>query len=340
MKCLVTGAAGFIGSHLCERLLHPDMPSSASMPSFPITPGPSRRPISPPLRGQARLHLSRSSTCAPIRWTSALEGVEVVFHLAAMPGLHTELDRLRPLRRAATSPPPSACSKRSTGFPGCAASCTCLHLLRLRPLRFRRRDAAHPAHLALRRDQAGRREPVPGLRRGARPAAGRAALLLRLRPPAAARHGLSPLHPGPAARRAGHGLRRRPCRCAATPTSTIASRATVAALEAPPGEIYNVGGGETAYVWDDPAKLETIIGRRPPSGASRLGRRPAVHRRRHRQAGPPSGLAARASASTKAWRARWNGRESRNKRRGSRATRRIKSERGEEQRLREEPWPG
>ena len=38
MKCLVTGAAGFIGSHLCERLLRRRAtPSSASMPSSPTT---------------------------------------------------------------------------------------------------------------------------------------------------------------------------------------------------------------------------------------------------------------------------------------------------------------
>src|SRR5262249_32697171 len=39
-------------------------------------------------------------------------------------------------------------------------------------------------------------------------------------------------------------------------------RATVAALEAPVGEVYNVAGGETANVWEILAKLETILGRR------------------------------------------------------------------------------
>ena len=36
--------------------------------------------------------------------------------------------------------------------------------------------------------------------------------------------------------------------------------ATVAAMRAVPGEIYNVGGGETASVWDVLHKLEGIIG--------------------------------------------------------------------------------
>ena len=38
--------------------------------------------------------------------------------------------------------------------------------------------------------------------------------------------------------------------------------ATMAALEAPIGEIYNVGGGETANVWEILGKLERILGRR------------------------------------------------------------------------------
>lgn len=39
-------------------------------------------------------------------------------------------------------------------------------------------------------------------------------------------------------------------------------RATLAAVEAPPGETYNVGGGETASVWDILRHLEDLSGRR------------------------------------------------------------------------------
>src|SRR5262249_49123621 len=38
-------------------------------------------------------------------------------------------------------------------------------------------------------------------------------------------------------------------------------QATLAAVEAPPGEVYNVGGGETASVWDILKRLETLAGR-------------------------------------------------------------------------------
>jgi nucleoside-diphosphate-sugar epimerase len=46
--------------------------------------------------------------------------------------------------------------------------------------------------------------------------------------------------------------------------------ATLAAVEGHPGEIYNVGGGETANVWDILGRLEKLTGRRP-----RVKREPA-----------------------------------------------------------------
>ena len=79
-------------------------------------------------------------------------------------------------------------------------------------------DEAHAAApvLALRRDQAGRRAPLPALRPQLRRAGGGAALLHRVRPAPAARHGVPPLLPG-AARRARTDRRS---------TATARSRAT------------------------------------------------------------------------------------------------------------------
>jgi nucleoside-diphosphate-sugar epimerase len=86
MKCLVTGAAGFIGSHLCERLLadgHEVVGLDAFIPFYP-------RPLKEANLMAARcserflfhpLDL-RSDDLAP-----AVEGVDVVYHLAAMAGL-------------------------------------------------------------------------------------------------------------------------------------------------------------------------------------------------------------------------------------------------------------
>jgi nucleoside-diphosphate-sugar epimerase len=52
--------------------------------------------------------------------------------------------------------------------------------------------------------------------------------------------------------------------------------ATVAAAQAPVGEIYNVGGGETATVWEILKNLETIIGR--PARVQREPARPGDQR--------------------------------------------------------------
>jgi nucleoside-diphosphate-sugar epimerase len=53
-------------------------------------------------------------------------------------------------------------------------------------------------------------------------------------------------------------------------------RATVAAIEARPGEIYNIGGGETANVWDILRKLETLAGR--PARVRQEAERPGDQR--------------------------------------------------------------
>src|SRR5262245_54746642 len=86
MKCLVTGAAGFIGSHLTERLLrdgHQVVGIDAFIPYYP-------RPLK-----EANLRLARLRTAFAFHeldlrsdpLDGALEGVEVVFHLAANAGL-------------------------------------------------------------------------------------------------------------------------------------------------------------------------------------------------------------------------------------------------------------
>src|SRR5262249_48379232 len=86
MKCVVTGAAGFIGSHLCEHLLrtgHDVIGLDAFVPYYP----------------RALKELNQAAALAHPRYRfhdldlrhDRLDGVlaeaEVVFHLAAMPGL-------------------------------------------------------------------------------------------------------------------------------------------------------------------------------------------------------------------------------------------------------------
>jgi nucleoside-diphosphate-sugar epimerase len=86
MRILVTGAAGFIGSHLCERLLalgHEVVGLDAFIPYYP-------RPLKERNLTDARQNPKYTFHPLDLRTddlSAAAAGVEVVFHLAAMPGL-------------------------------------------------------------------------------------------------------------------------------------------------------------------------------------------------------------------------------------------------------------
>src|SRR5262245_51096239 len=86
MRYLVSGAAGFIGSHLCERLLalgHDVTGLDAFVPYYP-------RPLKEHNLAAARKHPKFKFLPLDLRTndlSSAVNGVEVIYHLAAMPGL-------------------------------------------------------------------------------------------------------------------------------------------------------------------------------------------------------------------------------------------------------------
>src|SRR3954463_7829715 len=86
MKCLVTGAAGFIGSHLCERLLadgHEVVGLDAFIPFYP-------RALKEMNLAACRQHRRFTFHALDLRsddLTPAMAGADVVYHLAAMAGL-------------------------------------------------------------------------------------------------------------------------------------------------------------------------------------------------------------------------------------------------------------
>jgi nucleoside-diphosphate-sugar epimerase len=86
MRCLVTGAAGFIGSHLCEELLHQGHEVVALDAFIPYYP----RALKEDTLTIARQHPRFTFHECDLRTDdlgSIVQGVEVIFHLGAMPGL-------------------------------------------------------------------------------------------------------------------------------------------------------------------------------------------------------------------------------------------------------------
>lgn len=86
MRYLVTGAAGFIGSHLCERLLssgHEVVGLDAFVPYYPKAVKEGN--LAEVLRQTRFRFLPLDLRTDDLR--PALEGVDVIYHLAAMPGL-------------------------------------------------------------------------------------------------------------------------------------------------------------------------------------------------------------------------------------------------------------
>src|SRR4051794_4532653 len=86
MKCVVTGAAGFIGSHLCERLLrdgHQVVGVDAFVPYYP-------RAAKERNLGKAQANAAFQFAEVDLRageLDAVVEDADVVFHLAAMAGL-------------------------------------------------------------------------------------------------------------------------------------------------------------------------------------------------------------------------------------------------------------
>lgn len=256
MRCLVTGAAGFIGSHLCERLLAAGHLVVGLDGFIPYYPRPIKEANLATLRKLPNFHFHELDLrTAPIE--PLLDQVEAVFHIAAMAGLvksWTDFDLYSSCNLTATARLLDAV-KRTGGNPRFIYASTSSvygrfsagdESLPTRPIspygvtKLASENLCHAhADLAL---VVLRYFSVYGPRQ--RPDMGYFKFIdwmLKDQPVVVTGD--------------GHQVR----------GNTYISdcvEATMAALQAPVGETYNLGGGETASVWDILAKLEKIIGKK------------------------------------------------------------------------------
>jgi nucleoside-diphosphate-sugar epimerase len=86
MKCLVTGAAGFIGSHLCERLVADGHDVTGLDAFIPYYPAPVKKANLSGVRASPGFRL-RQLDMRSDSLETVVGDAEVIFHLAAMPGL-------------------------------------------------------------------------------------------------------------------------------------------------------------------------------------------------------------------------------------------------------------
>ena len=259
MKCLVTGAAGFIGSHLGEHLLragHTVIGLDAFIPFY------SRDAKEANLTG-FRNHPSFHFHPLDLRCDpppEAVAGVEAVFHLAAMPGLTrswTDFDLYESCNIVGTQ----RLLEALRGMPSLRrfvyASTSSVYG------RYGSGDETLPARPIS--PYGVTKLAAENLCRAHAEECGLPLVVLRYfsvygprqRPDMGYHRFIDALLRGQPLTVYGDGLQSR-----GNTYVEDCVAATVAALGAPLGEVYNVGGGETANVWDILGKLERIVGRR------------------------------------------------------------------------------
>jgi nucleoside-diphosphate-sugar epimerase len=258
MKCLVTGSAGFIGSHLCERLTR-DAHTVVGLDAFiPYYPREVKEANLLAVRTQ-NAYKHHSLDLRSDQLDAALDGVEVVFHLAAMAGLvksWSDFDLYQSCNLTATQRLLEAVRRTPGVKRFIYASTSSVYgrystgdeTMPTRPTSPYGVTKLAAENLCRSYEEFG--VPVVVLRYFS-------VYGPRQRPDMGYHRFIASLLANQPITVYGDGQQTRG-------NTYIADcvEATVAALRAPLGEIYNIGGGETASVWDILGKLETIIARR------------------------------------------------------------------------------
>jgi nucleoside-diphosphate-sugar epimerase len=260
MKCVVTGAAGFIGSHLCEQLLqagHEVTGLDAFIPYY--APEVKERNLT-----QAQAHPRFRFQRLDLRFEApdaVLADADAVFHLAAMPGLvqsWADFDGyltcnalatqrlLEALGRSATRLHRLVYASTSSVYGRFASGDETLPTKPISPYGITKLAGEH-------------------LCRAYGEAHGLPVVVLRYfsvygprqRPDMGCYRFIQALLKGEEVVVYGDGQQVRGNTYVADCVA-----ATVAAVQAQPNEVYNVGGGEAATVWDILHKLEALAGHR------------------------------------------------------------------------------
>jgi nucleoside-diphosphate-sugar epimerase len=260
MKCLVTGAAGFIGSHLCEQLVaagHEVVGIDAFIPYYPRA---IKERHQENLLGRPGFVFHAADLrCDPLE--PILGGIDVVYHLAAMPGLAqswTDFEGywtcnvlatqrlLEAVRRSCPRLRRFVHASTSSVYGKYASGDESLPLKPISPYGVTKLAAEH-------------------LARSHAEAFGLPLVVLRYfsvygprqRPDMAYNKFIRAMLLNEPITVYGDGMQVR-----GNTFIMDCVRATMRAMDAMPGETFNVGGGETATVWDILHKLEGLARRR------------------------------------------------------------------------------